>query len=121
MFSGLPVFSRFLPFLKGGEGEKVQLILQCGKLRSNQSFLHPEGLKIYVPYFHIVSHGPASKKSNRRTKTFGDRTGGPYGVYTRKHREIEPDQRECARCESQFGLFTLSWLKRTRFDLPEIL
>jgi transposase len=27
----------------------------------------------------------------------------------------------CPRCERKFGLFTRSWLSRTRFELPEIL
>jgi len=60
-------------------------------------------------------------KRRWRAKKFGDRTRCPHCDYTRKFWEIEPDRWECARCERQFGLFTLSWLERTRFDRPEIL
>lgn len=60
-------------------------------------------------------------KRRWRARKFGDRTRCPHCDYTRKLWEIEPDRWKCARCERQFGLFTLSWLERTRFDLPEIL
>lgn len=55
-----------------------------------------------------------------RAEIFGDRTHCLHCNYTRKLWEIEPDRWKCARCEREFGLFSNSWISRTRFDLPDI-
>lgn len=60
-------------------------------------------------------------KRRWRAEKFGDRTRCPHCGYTRKLWELEEDRWECSRCERQFGLFTGSWLSRTRFDLSEVL
>lgn len=56
-----------------------------------------------------------------RARKFGDRTRCPHCDYSRKLWDTGTDQWMCPRCERKFGLFTKSWLNRTRFELPEIL
>lgn len=56
-----------------------------------------------------------------RARKFGDRTRCPHCAYSRKLWDTDTDQWMCPRCERKFGLFTRSWLNRTRFELPEIL
>lgn len=63
----------------------------------------------------------AQIKRRWRAAKFGDRTRCPHCDYARKLYQLEPDRWECSRCGRQFGLFTRSWLNRTRFELPEIL
>lgn len=56
-----------------------------------------------------------------REAKFGDRTRCPYCGYERKFWTLSDERWKCSRCRRKFGLFTQSWLSRTRFDLPQIL
>lgn len=55
-----------------------------------------------------------------RTKKFGYKTQCPYCKYRHKFWSMGSGKWKCARCRKTFGLFTKSWLSRTRFKLTEI-
>lgn len=59
-------------------------------------------------------------KSIWRAEKFGDRTRCPYCQYSRKMWSIGEERWKCPRCRREFGLFTRSWLHRSRFALTHI-
>lgn len=71
---------------------------------------------------NIFTHGEsrARVKAIWRTKKFGYKTQCPYCKYRHKFWELGKDKWKCPRCRKKFGIFTKSWLERTRFDLAEI-
>lgn len=56
-----------------------------------------------------------------REAKFGGRTRCPHCGHERKLWTLSDDRWKCSKCYRKFGLFTQSWLSRTRFELPEIL
>lgn len=55
-----------------------------------------------------------------RAEKFGHRTRCLHCGYERKLWTLEKDKWKCSRCRKEFGIFTKSWLERTRFKLAEI-
>jgi len=55
-----------------------------------------------------------------RAEKFGNRTRCLHCEYERNFWSLSKDKWKCPKCLKKFGIFTKSWLERTRFKLPEV-